>query len=88
LAQAQLADSIGYLHLDLDVLDPTVGRANHLPVPDGLSLPQLTGAITAIRAHVPLRAAALTSYSPEDDHDGGIARAAVAAVDAVLGRGA
>jgi arginase len=88
LARAQLADSIGYLHLDLDVLDPTVGRANHLPVPDGLSLPQLTGAITAIRAHVPLRAAALTSYSPEDDHDGGIARAAVAAVDAVLGRGA
>jgi arginase family enzyme len=87
LARAQLADTIGYLHLDLDVLDPTVGRANYLPVPDGLSLPQLTGAITAIRAHVPLRAAALTSYSPEEDRDGGIARAAVAAVDAILGNG-
>ena len=88
LAQAQLADTIGYLHLDLDVLDPTVGHANYLPVPNGLSLSQLTGAISAIRAHVPLRAAALTSYSPEDDHDGGIARAAVAAVDAILGSGA
>jgi arginase len=88
LAQAHLADTIGYLHLDLDVLDPTVGHANYLPVPNGLSLPQLTGAITAIRAHVPLRAAALTSYSPEDDHDGGIARAAVAAVDAILGSSA
>jgi arginase len=88
LAQAQLADTIGYLHLDLDVLDPTVGHANYLPVPNGLSLGQLTGAITAIRAHVPLRAAALTSYSPEEDHDGGIARAAFAAVDAILGGGA
>jgi arginase len=88
LAQAQLADTIGYLHLDLDVLDPTVGRANYLPVPKGLSLAQLTGAITAIRAHVPLRAAALTSYSPEEDRDGGIAQAAVAAVDAILGSGA
>jgi arginase len=88
LAQAQLADTIGYLHLDLDVLDPTVGHANYLPVPNGLSLAQLTGAITAIRAHVPLRAAALTSYSPEDDGADGIARAAVAAIDAILGSSA
>lgn len=85
LARAELADTIGYLHLDLDVLDPTVGRANYLPVPNGLSLAQLTGAITAIRAHVALRAAALTSYSPEDDHNGGIARAAIAAVGAIVG---
>jgi arginase len=88
LAQARLADTIGYLHLDLDVLDPTVGHANYLPVPNGLSLAQLTSAISAIRARVPLRAAALTSYSPEDDHDGGIAQAAIAAVDAILGSGA
>lgn len=88
LARAPLTDTIGYLHLDLDVLDPTVGHANYLPVPNGLSLAQLTGAISEIRAHVPLRAAALTSYSPEDDPDGGIARAAVAAVDAILGSGA
>lgn len=85
LARAPLADTVGYLHLDLDVLDPTVGHANYLPVPNGLSLAQLTGAIAAIRAQVPLHAAALASYSPEDDHDGGIARAAFAAVDAILG---
>jgi arginase len=87
LAQARLADAIGYLHLDLDVLDPAVGHANYLPVPNGLSLLQLTSAISAIRSHVPLRAAALASYSPEDDADGAIARAAVAAVDAILGNG-
>lgn len=88
LARSSLADTVGYLHLDLDVLDPTVGRANYLPVPNGLSLPQLTAAIAAIRAHVPLHAAALTSYSPEEDHDHGVARAAFAAIDAILGSGA
>jgi arginase family enzyme len=61
-----------------------VGRANSLPVPDGLSVEQLTGAIAAIRARVPLGAAALASYAPEFDSDGGICRAAFAAIDAML----
>ena len=85
LAQARLADTIGYIHLDLDVLDPTIGHANYFPVPNGLSLAQLTGAIAAIRARVPLRAAAVTSYSPAEDGGGGIARAAFAAISAMVG---
>lgn len=84
LAGASLSDTLGYLHLDLDVLDPSVGNANYLPVPDGLSVPQLTAAVAAIRARVPLGAAALTSYSPEDDHDQGVCRAAFAAIDAIV----
>jgi arginase len=84
LANAPLADTLGYLHLDLDVLDPAVGHANYLPVPDGLTLPQLIAAVAAIRAGVPLGAAALTSYSPEDDHDQGVCRAAFAAIDAIV----
>jgi arginase len=88
LARAPLADTIGYLHLDLDVLDPGVGHANYLPVPDGLTVPQLTAAVAAIRARVPLGAAALTSYSPEDDHDQGVCRAAFAAIDAIVANGA
>ncbi len=87
LGQASLADAVGYLHLDLDVLDPTVGRANYLPVPNGLSLSQLTATVAAIRAHVPLHAAALASYSPEEDHDQGVARAAFSAIDAILADG-
>jgi len=87
LTRARLGDAIGYLHLDLDVLDPTVGHANYFPVPNGLSLTQLTGAIAAIRAHVPLRAAAVASYSPADDRDGGIVRAAFAAISAAVGSG-
>jgi arginase family enzyme len=72
LARVPLADTLGYLHLDVDVLDPAVGHANDLPAPNGLSLPHLTAAIAVIRARVPLAAAALASYLPEDDHDQGV----------------
>jgi arginase len=88
LARAPLADTLGYLHLDLDVLDPAVGHANYLPAPNGLALPQLTAAVVAIRSRVPLGAAALTSYSPEDDHDQGVCRAAFGAIDAIVGNAA
>jgi arginase len=87
LSQARLEGAVGHVHLDLDALDPArVGRANSLPVPDGLSIEQLTGAIAAIRAHVGLGAAALASYAPEFDAGGGVCRAAFAAVDALLAK--
>jgi arginase len=88
LARAPIADTVGYLHLDLDVLDPAVGRANYLPVPHGLSLDQLTSAISAIRDRVPLAAATVASYSPEEDHDQGMCRAAFAAIEAMVRSGA
>jgi arginase len=87
LAKAPLADTLGYLHLDVDVLDPAVGYANYLPAANGLSLSHLTAAIAAVRARVPLAAAAITSYSPEDDHDQGVCSAAFAAIDAILANG-
>jgi arginase len=88
MARAPLPDSLGYLHLDVDVLDPAVGKANRLPVPNGLSLPHLSAAIAAVRARVPLGAAAIASYSPEDDQDQGVCRAAFAAIDAIVANGA
>lgn len=88
LARAPLEDAIGYIHLDLDVLDPTtVGQANSLPVPGGLSVEQLTASIGAIRARVPLGAATLASYAPEYDSQHGVCRAAFAALDAILDDG-
>jgi arginase len=85
LSRAPLDGAIGHVHLDLDALDPEgVGRANTLPVADGLSVEQLTGAVAAIRSRVPLQAATLASYAPEFDTDGGVCRAALAAVDAML----
>jgi arginase len=84
LEASPIADAIGYMHLDLDVLDPAVGRANYLPVPQGLSLEQLTGAIAAVRRRVPLAAATVASYSPDEDRDQGVCRAAFAAITAML----
>jgi arginase len=85
LARAPLEDALGYVHVDLDVLDPgEVGRANSLPVPSGLSVEQMTAGIAAIRACVPLGAAGLASYAPEYDSQQGICRAAFAALDAIL----
>ena len=89
LARAPLEDTLGYLHLDLDVLDPAgVGQANSWPVPGGLSVEQVTAGIAAIRARVPLGAAALASYAPEYDSQDRICRAAFAALDAILADGA
>jgi arginase len=88
LARAPLEDALGYVHLDLDVLDPQVGQANSFPVPGGLLVEQLTSAIAAIRTRIPLGAAAVTSYAPEYDSQHAICRAAFAAIDAILdGRG-
>jgi arginase len=85
LRRARLEGALGHVHLDLDALDPArVGRANSLPVPDGLSVEQLTGAIATIRAHITLGAAALASYAPEFDSGGGVCRAAFAAIEALL----
>jgi arginase len=85
LARVRLEETVGYVHLDLDALDPAeVGRANSLPVPGGLSVEQLTEAIAAIRARLPVVGAGLASYAPEYDTGGRVARAAFAAIDAIL----
>ena len=85
LDRAPLNGAVAHVHLDLDAFDPVrVGRANTLPVPDGLSVEQLTDAIAAIRARIPLAAAVLASYAPEFDSQGGVCRAAFAAIDAML----
>jgi arginase len=65
-----------YVHLDLDVLDPSVGRANQYSAPGGMTLPALLQAIATIREHVDVRAAALTAYDPDFDVNGAVARAA------------
>ena len=85
LAAVPLDDTLGYLHVDLDVLDPSVGQANSLLVPGGLSVEQLIDAIGAIKARTQLGAAAITSYAPEYDSDKAVCRAAFGAIQAILG---
>lgn len=74
------ADAL-YVHLDLDVLDPSVGTANEYAVPHGLSRSQLQAVLGAARKEFAVRALAITSYDPRSDRDGGVR---TAAVDAAL----
>lgn len=66
-----------YLHLDLDVLDPEVGKANTFAMPGGLLVPELEQAITMIAQRFEIAGAALTAYDPDCDPDQTIFRAGV-----------
>ena len=62
-----------YLHLDLDVLDPSAGSANHYAVPSGLTAHVLADAVMQIGQRFSLAAMAITAYDPEADSDGRVA---------------
>ncbi|MEZ3159937.1 arginase family protein [Microbacterium sp. BWT-B31] len=53
-----------YLHVDVDALDPAELAGNAHPEPFGVRVAELTAAIAALRAEVPLVGASLTGYSP------------------------
>ena len=73
-----------YLHVDLDVLDPSAGRANPWGVDGGLTADELLLAIDAVGERFAIRAAAFTAYWPESDSDRAIPPIARAAFDRVL----
>ncbi|GEP27719.1 arginase family protein [Cryobacterium levicorallinum] len=53
-----------FVHIDLDVLDPSaLGGLNDL-IPFGLSVAELGGAITALRAEFTLAGATITGFAP------------------------
>jgi arginase len=58
-----------YVHIDLDVIDPSVARANVLSVEGGLDTEQLERALEAISSRFHIAAAALTAYDPSQDHE-------------------
>jgi arginase len=58
-----------YVHIDLDVLDPSVARANVLSVENGLDVDQLGHALEAISSRFEIAAAALTAYDPSQDRE-------------------
>ena len=66
-----------YVHVDLDVLDPEVGRANRYSAPGGLGLDQLLDLIGGIAERHRIGALALTAYDPAGDPGGRIATAAL-----------
>ncbi|HEU0016611.1 MAG TPA: arginase family protein [Longimicrobium sp.] len=61
-----------YVHIDLDVLDPSEARPNPFPAPDGLTIAQLTDALREIASRFRIAAIALTAYDPTCDENGRI----------------
>ena len=64
--------SLAYLHVDLDVLDPTVGRANAYAAPEGLTVEDVLWTVRQTASALPLGAVALTAYDPAFDPQGRI----------------
>lgn len=65
-----------YLHVDLDVLDPEVARANGYAAPGGLQVEEVVATAAAAARHRPIAAAAITAFDPAHDPDGRAAEAA------------
>jgi len=72
-----------YLHVDLDALDPSEGRANPFAAEGGLSLTMLERAIDRVFERFEVAAAAITAYDPSLDGDGRVARAAIRVIGRV-----
>jgi len=77
-----------YLHVDLDALDASAGRANPYAAPGGPAAEELLAAIGAVLERFELAAIALTSYDPRSDADGAVAELARRVAAAVARRAA
>jgi len=68
-ALAAHVDSV-HLHVDLDVIDLSDGRANEYAADGGPTLPELHHAITMVGSRCRVNSVSLTSYNPDVDADG------------------
>jgi arginase len=83
-ARALDAESRGlYLHLDLDVLDPSVARVNRYAAPGGVTAAALERVVRALIGIAPVRAVSLTAYEPELDPGGRVPPIAMSLLGAV-----
>ena len=65
------------MHLDLDVLDAGVARANSYAVSGGLTLEDVEYSLAEIRGRFRTAGITLSAYDPAGDADGLAARAAI-----------
>lgn len=73
-----------YLHIDLDVLDTSVGKANSYALPGGMTVDDVLGVMESARRRFDIIGASLTAYDPVVDPAGKIARAAIDIAQALL----
>jgi arginase len=82
LAQTDLAGF--WIHLDADVLDPSVMPAVDSPVPDGLGLEEIAELLTPLVRHPQALGLELTIYDPTLDPDRACAARLVTLLERVL----
>jgi len=63
-ARTDGVEPVLYVHVDLDVLDPSVFGGVGFPTPFGLALDELTTAVSAARAGLTLWGAGVTEFAP------------------------
>ena len=73
-----------YLHVDLDVLDASEGKANSYAVTNGMTVAELDSAISSIIRTFHVRAMAVTAYDPAADTDGRICEAALSSISSAI----
>jgi arginase len=66
-----------YVHVDLDVLDLSEGRANAYAAAGGLTVDEVVFTLEQVASVGPIGAVALTAYDPTCDPEGGIAKAGI-----------
>jgi arginase len=76
-----------YVHVDLDVLDPSEGAVNSYGAPGGPALAEVREAIRRVRERFAVRAATLSSYDPAYDRDGRAAAAGLEILEELAGVG-
>lgn len=77
LARLRQRASRLYVHLDLDVLDPSEGRANSYAAPGGLTRVQVRGVLSRARQRFAVAGAALSAYDPAEDPEGRVLEAGI-----------
>jgi len=75
-----------YIHIDLDVLDPSGFSSVGCPEPGGLAPAELASAVRALTDRFPLAGLGLTEYEPAGDHDRDTLRTLVEALFAPTAR--
>jgi arginase len=75
-----------YIHLDLDALDPTEGRANGYAVRGGFRRETLEKLLSRVAGHLPIEAMTIAGYDPSYDAEGKVCATAFAAASEVVGK--
>ncbi len=59
-----------YVHLDMDALDPSEGRANGYTARGGFTNEKLQALLAAVAGNLPVQALTIASYDPAYDNEG------------------